>query len=197
MDCTFTISLVRHARTRGNLEKRYVGWTDEPIVEKKLPVIDAKKSLVYGSDLIRCQQSAKGYYPHAEFIAMEALRESNFGDYEMATYEDLKDKPLYRRWIEEPEKYSPPNGENLVQMSERIARGIQSIPQARQWDFVIHGGTIRALLVRYSPQPSAFWDWHITHDERYILTFDSFEQFKEGHRCKSLSVERITVKENM
>lgn len=194
---SFTLSLIRHAKTQGNIEKRYVGWTDQSIVERELPVINAEQKIVYGSDLKRCRQSAAYYYPQADFRAIAEFRESNFGDYELATYEDLKNNKRYRQWIDDAEHNSPPNGETLAELKKRVRLGLQKIVKEPHCHLVLHGGSIRAILVQFSPTPSQFWDWQVGHSERYELTFESFENFKEGKRCISLSVEPTTVNEIM
>ncbi|MCA9725262.1 MAG: histidine phosphatase family protein, partial [Kurthia sp.] len=120
MDSTFTLTLVRHAKTQGNVERKYVGWTDEGIVEKQLPIIDSTVQIVYGSDLKRCEQTVKQYYPQATFQGIPAFRETNFGDFEMKTYEDLKEDEVYRAWIDDPLQVTPPNGESFQQFQQRV-----------------------------------------------------------------------------
>ena len=48
--------LIRHLPTAGNREKKYIGWTDEPIepVEDRVSEtpIPERNGFVYGSDLI-------------------------------------------------------------------------------------------------------------------------------------------------
>lgn len=193
----FTLTLVRHAKTQGNMERKYVGWTDEAIVESELPIIDTTVQLVYGSDLKRCEQTAKHYYPQSVFQRIAAFRETNFGDFEMKTYEELKENNVYCAWIDDPLQVVPPNGESFQQFQKRVEMGISEITETEKCTMVLHGGTIRILLMKYAPKPSIFWDWSITHDEIYELTFTSFQDFKEGKRCKSLSVVHITEKENM
>lgn len=197
MDSTFTLTLVRHAKTQGNLEKRYVGWTDESIVQTELPIIDSAVQLVYGSDLKRCEQTVQQYYPQAKFRGIRAFRETNFGDFEMKTYEELKENKVYRAWIDDPLQAIPPNGESFQEFQQRVELGIVEIAETQRCTMVLHGGTIRILLMKYAQQPTEFWDWSVTHDEIYELIFPSFQHFKEGKRCRSLSVAHITEKENM
>lgn len=192
MDYSFNLHLIRHAKTAGNLEKRYVGWTDDPIVQQNLPIINADVEVVYGSDLKRCKQTAVAYFPNAVFHSNPLLRESNFGDFEMKTYEQLKNDQNYRNWIDDPKKFAPPNGENLQQFMSRVIAGVHQIESAKEVYMVVHGGTIRAILTHFSPEKSVFWDWQVGHQHEFILRFTSFEQFKEGERCTSLSVGHIT-----
>lgn len=57
MDQPFVLRLIRHAPTRGNQQKRYIGWTDESILPFQAEP-DLALGNVIGSDLKRCRQTA-------------------------------------------------------------------------------------------------------------------------------------------
>ncbi len=88
-----TVHLIRHEKTAANLARQYIGWTDEPVVVHVKPIAALQPELVYGSDLIRCKQTANGYFPKARFTGNPQLRECHFGDFEMKTYEELQHNP--------------------------------------------------------------------------------------------------------
>lgn len=197
MDHAVVLELMRHAKTPGNAAHRYVGWTDESIIEALLPVIDARAEHVICSDLTRTIETAAHYFPQATPQCIAAFRESHFGDFEMKTYEQLKEIPAYRAWIDAPENVAPPHGETLTILYKRVQTAMTQLAARRHQYAVLHGGTIRALLVQFAPQPSAFWDWHVGHDTRFVLTWNSRQAFEEGQRCTSLSVEPLTASEHM
>lgn len=199
MDCSITIYLMRHARTKSNIEHRYLGWTDEDILpNQNLPVVNKKCKVAFGSDLKRCEQTAKSCFPNATYYGDIGFRESNFGEFEGKTYDDLKECPLYRKWIDNPNHIAPPAGETLIEVTNRCIDAFRRLPKnLREYPLILHGGTIRALLVRLSPEPSDFWDWHVSHDELFKLQWDTSEAFKEGKRCTLLSVVPITESMNM
>ena len=68
--------LIRHGTTQGNLERRFIGLTDIPVlpegeelareVSKTLPPVDH----VYHSPLIRCVQTARLLWPGVEMTAV-------------------------------------------------------------------------------------------------------------------------------
>ena len=69
------ILLVRHGKTAGNLEGRYIGSrTDEPLCEEGIRALEEKAqagiyppvNVVYASPMIRCRQTAKILWP--EFV---------------------------------------------------------------------------------------------------------------------------------
>jgi len=199
MDFAVTVYLIRHARTKSNYEHRYLGWTDEAILpEQNLPIVNNECEVVFGSDLKRCRQTATFYFPNASYFEEDGLRESNFGEFEGKTYEELKDNAHYRKWIDDPNDIAPPAGETLLEVTTRCMTAFRKLPaNLTQYPLILHGGTIRILLVQLAPKPSDFWDWHVSHDELFKLQWATSEAFKEGNRCTSLSVVPITANMNM
>lgn len=199
MDYAVTVYLIRHARTKSNCEHRYLGWTDEVILpNQNLPIVDSNCDVVFGSDLKRCRQTAKIYFPNASYFGYAGFRENNFGEFEGKTYEELKDIAQYRKWIDDPNNIAPPAGETLLEVTARCMIAFRNLPTSfLKYPFILHGGTIRTLLVQLAPKPSDFWDWHVSHDELFKLQWASREAFKEGKRCTSLSVVPLTANMNM
>ena len=122
--------LVRHATTQGNLEHRFIGVTDIPIlpqgedlartVSPTLPAVDH----VYRSPLVRCQQTAALLWPqHPDQTVIPGLRETDFGPFEGRNHEELKDDPLYQRYIGGGDLGNIPVGESTDQVAARAARG--------------------------------------------------------------------------
>ncbi|MGG0656572.1 histidine phosphatase family protein [Rummeliibacillus pycnus] len=199
MDYAVTVYLIRHARTKSNNEHRYLGWTDEAILpNQNLPAINSKCEMVFGSDLKRCRQTAKFYFLNASYFEDAGFRESNFGEFEGKTYDDLKDISQYQKWIDDPNHFAPPAGETLIDVTNRCIAAFKRLQEGlNKYPIILHGGTIRTLLVQLAPEPSNFWDWHVSHDEMFKLQWSTREAFKEGKRCTSLSVVPITANMNM
>ena len=193
-----TVRLMRHAPTKENIEKRYIGWTDSPLAHTSaLPILDNTVKKVYGSDLRRCQATALHYFPQASYIADARFRESNFGDFEGKTYDELKLDARYCRWLDDPISISPPNGEHFEVFCARVVAGFLALPKDEDdYHLVVHGGVVRALLVAFAPQQEPFWSYQVPHDRRFTLTF-SRAAWKEGARCMSLSAEPIMEKPPM
>lgn len=124
------IMLIRHGITAWNLEKRYLGHTDIgllPEAEQELALLREEISHVtwdalYCSDLLRCQQTlihiAPSQVGQAKLDAR--LREIDFGQWEGLTYDQLKDNPQYRDWIDAPQEVTPPKGEPWKAFAARI-----------------------------------------------------------------------------
>lgn len=157
--------LVRHGYTQWNQEQRYVGWTDVPLAPgeaerlEKLPIqlpLTGDFSRVYCSDLRRCRETLAALIPHLEPQAVydPQLREMDFGAWEGCTYDQLKDNPLYRIWIDNPEAATPPGGEAWAQFAARVddfwteLQQEAESPAVTRIVLVTHGGVIRQLLAR-------------------------------------------------
>lgn len=193
-----TVHLIRHEKTAANLARQYIGWTDEPVVVHVKPIAASQPELVYGSDLIRCKQTANGYFPKARFTGNPQLRECHFGDFEMKTYEELQHNPVYRAWIDDPLTVTPPNGESFTSFCDRVVTAFEQIITEQQGDtFVVHGGVIRVLLAKYGLEEKPFQQIVANHNTVYTLMWDSLTDFKGGARCTSYSEALITENEPM
>ena len=53
------IWLIRHFRTQGNLERRYIGRTDEPILPGQTGNILCCPEKIITSPMLRCKQTAR------------------------------------------------------------------------------------------------------------------------------------------
>lgn len=194
MDQPFVLRLIRHAPTRGNQQKRYIGWTDEAILPFQAQP-DLALQTVMGSDLKRCRQTAAVLFPNAAYRANRDLRECHFGQWEMKTYEELKEIELYRNWIDNPWNSTPPGGESLSDMARRVEQGIQKLPEGNRVTLVLHGGPIRYLMAQALNEK--FQDQIALHGGCHILTWPNRQAFEERALCTSFSVEPLTASGNM
>lgn len=195
----FTITLVRHLPTHGNLEKRYIGWTDEPIIgDIKTKNQSWTIKQVIGSDLMRCKQTAAKVFSGIPYTANANFRECSFGDWEQKTYNELKEDALYRKWLDNPRKLAPPNGESLEQMEARVLQALyETVETAEQPVIITHGGPIRFLLTKFANVEKSFWEWEVPHGCSYELQWMDKQDVLEGNRCTSFSVEHLMENERM
>ena len=97
--------LMRHGTTQGNLERRFIGTLDVPLLPQgeelarrvgaTLPAVEH----IYRSPLQRCRRTAELLWPGVEMTVVDELRESDFGPFEGKNHEELKDDPLYQAWL--------------------------------------------------------------------------------------------------
>lgn len=160
------ILLLRHGQTQGNLEKRYIGKTDEPLLaedtERMQKVSSLQKRLeqenlvrpqkLFISPMLRCRQTAELLFPGQEQVVIDKLREMDFGRFEGKNYRELSPDPAYQAWIDSGGRLPFPEGEDRACFIRRTMDGfLQMTEQAwqencRQLAAVVHGGSIMAIL---------------------------------------------------
>lgn len=160
--------LIRHGQTAGNALRRYIGATDQPLTEtgaaqaRKLGGILAVKQ-VFVTPLLRTQQTAQFLFPGAEQTVLTELREMNFGDFEDRSADEMTDDADYRAWVDGGCVAPCPNGESMEGFARRVWSGfeqaIRALPaQTERAVFVVHGGTIMALVSHYAQPEIAYYD---------------------------------------
>lgn len=194
MDDNFILHLIRHAPTAGNKAKQYIGWTDEPALPFQ-PLPDLTIENVWGSDLLRCRQTAAAIFPNATYHADSGFRECHFGLWEKKTYAELETDLHYRNWIAEPWQVTPPKGESLLDLSHRVERAVKALPQGQEFIIVTHGGPIRYLMARAFGKD--FQEQRVMHGYCHSIVWQNRHAFEEGEVCKSFSVEPIMGKESL
>jgi alpha-ribazole phosphatase len=108
---------------------------------------------VYSSDLARAAKGAEiiaGPYGLRPVI-ISALRERSFGIWEGMTFEEIKKEypEKFDSWAQNPLKFSPPGGENTMEVRERAVGALEGILRMHKGDnisIVAHGGINRVLL---------------------------------------------------
>ena len=118
---------IRHGKTLGNVQRRYVGRTDEGLTDEAKLCLQKKHVLmrdlcvqteggrnpgkwyhagafvpdyVYSSPMMRCRETAEILFPGQVLCVQEGLQETDFGDFEYKNYEELKENPAYQAWID-------------------------------------------------------------------------------------------------
>ena len=99
------IVLIRHGATKGNLEKRYIGRTDEDLCGegiKKLKEdtcagIYPPAQAVFSSPMKRCLSTAECIYPVQTPQIVWDFRECDFGLFEGKNYKELTGNPQYQQ----------------------------------------------------------------------------------------------------
>jgi len=92
---------------------------------------------VFCSDLLRCRETLAYIAPALvkRTVYDQRLREMNFGAWEGCTYDQLKDNPQYRSWIDDPSEVTPPDGESWEQFEERLRSFLSDLGQAAEVTF--------------------------------------------------------------
>lgn len=155
--------LIRHGETNSNKDFRFIGNTDDPLSEEGL--VQAKETAasligvdikaIYSSDLKRAMQTAEiiAKSHSLEVKAKNSLREIDFGDWELLTYDDIDVlyHDIFKRWLADPVNTQIPGGESWKQFRGRILFAVKEIvDQEKDGNVIVvlHGGPIK-LLVSY------------------------------------------------
>lgn len=173
---TTPIIFIRHGKTAGNLEKRYIGRTDESLCAEGIAELSEKVypecDILVSSPMKRCIQTAELIYPDKKIIINNDLRETDFGDFEGKNYSELSENPDYRKWIEG--KAEPPEGEASEMFRKRCCKAFEDITKKynKSVAFVVHGGVIMAVLEKYGFPKKSFYDYQVLNGGGYITDFD-------------------------
>jgi alpha-ribazole phosphatase len=90
-----------------------------PLLERERALLNPLKKIfeeisfdaIFSSDLRRCRQTVRWLFPGKSYCVEKRLREMHFGLFEGKTYEELKDNPLYIRWINSLSRLTLPERE--------------------------------------------------------------------------------------
>lgn len=176
------IYLIRHGKTKGNSEGRYIGKTDEPLLEEsrkellstkdKLPVLDC----CYVSPMLRCRQTAEVLFPDAKQIIVDDFREFDFGDFENKNYQELNGNEDYQRFIDSNGEAPFPGGESKESFAKRVnlafADLVSHVSKSGEETIAIvaHGGTVMAILAEYAEVRKNYYDWMVKNGKGYAGT---------------------------
>lgn len=171
------ILLIRHGKTKGNTEYRYIGTTEESILpewSKLLSKSYVKADYVFVSPRLRCRETAACLFPEKEQIVMEALSECDFGQFEGMNYQELNGNVDYQAYIDSGGLIGFPGGEDKETFQKRCVAGFfQAIARVKKEDctiaFVVHGGTIMALMEYLVGPVGSYFDWNAKNGRGYEL----------------------------
>jgi len=157
----YRLSLIRHGFTEANETGMYIGSkTDLPLSKKGkdtlLNYMDEYRyprvERVYTSPLLRCRQTCDILFPDRQVIAMDDLKELNFGDFDGKTVDELIDRDDYKHWLKGGLDNAPPNGESIQELVVRSYNALTRIivnmmdEEFSHCAIVTHSGVIKNIL---------------------------------------------------
>lgn len=168
------LTLIRHFPTEGNLEKKYIGRTDEPLVEAylmdniwKYRGLYVPSQILVASPMVRCMQTAKVLFPGQKIVTCELLKETDFGIFEGKSYDELEDTPEYQAWLDSNGQGEIPEGESKADFKARCIQGFEELAvsfaeeKVESATIVVHGGTIMALMEAFADEKKDFYHWQL------------------------------------
>lgn len=193
------IYMIRHGMTAGNLEKRYVGRTDEGLCEKGITdLVEKKKSIytdaflqemlqavskdaegkpiVYVTPLCRTKETAEILFAgqknqEIHMLPVDDLQEMNFGEFEYQNYEQLANHPAYQAYIDSNGEAAFPGGEKKADFIKRCVDATLHILEKDQNDIVmvVHGGTIMGVMSTIITPHQDYFAWQVKNGEGFII----------------------------
>lgn len=187
------VVLLRHGKTPGNVQKRYIGRTDEPIDMAGMRLITENSAKIrekYGLDetcvyvlspMIRCKQTLLGLFLEEKLkylIYDKDLRECDFGLFEGKNYKELSDSDEYQAWIDSGGKMDFPGGESLSSFKERTIKAYKNCMKKAEKIgtdtvcFVVHGGTIMAITEAFVRPACDYYTYHVDNLKACVFSWD-------------------------
>ena len=178
-----TVLFIRHGSTAGNLERRYIGRTDEELCQLGIEQVQALKGLqadvLFVSPMTRTRQSAALIFPGMAQTLVQDLRETDFGIFEALTADELATNMEYRNWVDSNCEGPIPGGEAVSAFKARCVAAfqaaIETVADGQTAAFVIHGGCIMAILEALACPKQDFYAYHIGNGRFLTATFDGKE----------------------
>jgi probable phosphoglycerate mutase len=168
---------IRHGETAWNVDTRLQGHLDIALNTKGVwqaaqtarAVAHETVDAVYSSDLLRAWQTANAiaHATEAPVIANPGLRERGFGSFEGKTYAEIATEwpDQSELWRKRVPDWSPPGGESLVAMRERVSATVKALAEKHvggQIVLVAHGGVMDILYRMATGQElQAPRSWHL------------------------------------
>lgn len=168
------IYLIRHGKTYCNENKLYCGISDVCLSDKGKKELEEKRQSVkypickrkFTSGLIRANETFNILYPNETFEVIKEFSEYNFGEFELKSYEMLKEDKRYLNWIlDKSKEVSCPNGESRRDFEKRMKRAMTDIVLRLQEEneeealIVCHGGSIASILEIFEKDNLDFYNY--------------------------------------
>ena len=167
--------LIRHGATAGNMQRRYVGSTDEPLCEMGMKQVHSlrEKNLninrLFISPMQRTIQTAQILFPQMKYTVVQGFREMNFGVFEGKSAHELADHPDYQAWVDAFCERQIPGGECAADFKTRCCSAFRDIMTTVDDDdsvaLIVHGGVIMAILEAFAQPHRDFYHYHINNGE--------------------------------
>lgn len=197
------ILFFRHAPTKGNLLKQYIGSTDEPLSPQGIRLASQMKPMdratqVYTSGLQRTQQTASIIFPNASILPVPRLNEMDFGIFDGKSYLDMEQNTAYREWVDANCEPRCPGGEDKEGFTKRCVSAFSGIMQEApvmnpdgEMFFVLHDGTLKALLSELALPKKAYFEWNTPFCGGYRFNIQENSSLKIGTNAFILTLEEI------
>jgi Fructose-2,6-bisphosphatase len=198
------IYLIRHGKTKGNIERRYMGSTNENLcnigISELKKINYPKVDYILCSPMKRCLETADIIYADANklnYKEMELLKEIDFGKFENKTYEELRENKDYCLWLNSMGENGS-TGESKTEFINRCVFGFKNIVgklldledkkgSELSIALIVHGGTIMAILSKLAKIEREYYNWQV--ENAYFYTTNvNVKCFVNGYRFLDINI---------
>lgn len=170
---TYTIHFIRHGLTKGAIDGKYIGQTDEELCKEGIEQIKQMKEeygypypeVVFTSSLKRCIDTAKLIYPEKDGIIMRGFDEYDFGEFEGHTAAELEKYDEFKDWLSGGEDARALNGESNGEFATRVCNAFQNAVDGMiksgigSASIITHGGVIMSILAAFGVPELPMTEW--------------------------------------
>lgn len=184
-----SVIFIRHGATEGNIQKKYIGRTDEPLCDLGINQAQGLREhkfpaeYIFVSPMKRAMQTAEVVFPSCEYIVVDEFKETDFGTFEGKSALELADNKDYKAWVDSGCSLPIPNGEDICEFKKRCAKAftkaVESVPDGSSASFVVHGGVIMAIMEAFCADGGNFYDYHIANGEFLTCRFENGKLYKK------------------
>ncbi len=187
---------IRHGKTKGNIQSRYIGSTDEELCQEGINRLEGNlykniypvADIGFASPMKRCIQTAEIIYPYLSksLYIIDKFKEINFGRFEGKNYLELNGDTRYQEWIDSGGTIGFPDGEDREVFSKRCTAGFQEaliichrlikdklLYENSTASFIVHGGTIMSIMEAYAGGgKGSYFNYQCSNGHGYICNID-------------------------
>lgn len=181
--------LIRHGRTEANEQHQYCGASDLPLSDAGAAALtgiryDIPPCRFFTSGMLRTEQTLQLLFGDVPHIQDSRFREISFGEFELHTYEELKDQADYQHWISHDGLTAPPGGESTEAFQKRVLDGLRELLELEEAAVLLtHGGVIALIMEQLFPQENKNrYQWQPRPGGGYRLTPNSYEKLVPSER---------------
>ena len=155
------ITLIRHTRVAVETGICY-GWSDVGVAPSfeteasrvKENISNERFDIVYSSPLSRCRKLA-AFCGFHEPILDDRLKELNFGEWEMKSWNELSSDPRSEAWFKDWVNNPTPNGESLQDQYDRVSDFLNELRKSglQKVCLFAHGGVLTCARVYAGEYP--------------------------------------------
>ena len=174
-----TIYLIRHGKTEANEQHLYCGSTDLSLSEAGRAELqnlhyEIQNVRFLTSGMKRTNETLQVLFGDVPYEVDPRFREVDFGDFEMHSYDQLKDRPDYQTWITgDNEANIPPKGESGNQMKQRVLQAFSEIKE--DTCLIAHGGVIACIMEHLFPEEGRNrYQWQPKNGSGWVLDDEGY-----------------------